>query len=345
MSLESISRPGVVLPVRIDPTGRDGPTPGRARGPGWRRVAPAWCVPSGTDSTLLDQRIVEAMTGVPAEAAVTGWASLAWRRARWFTGLAADGSTPLDVPVAVDQVRGVRRRPGVELSEDWLFPGDVEQVDGLRVTIPERAVTYEACRARTLIAAVRVIDLACAADLVDLASLQGYVGRLVCRPGVRLLRVAVTEADENVWSPQEVPLRIIWRREVSCDLATNRPVFDLHGRHLVTPDVIDEKAGVAGEYNGAIHLESGPRRVDLDREELYRDHGLEPVTMMSANRPDAASFVNRLHAAYRRAAERRGRPRTWTTEQPDWWVDTSTVALRRSLTDTERAIWLRHLAS
>ena len=64
---------------------------------------------------------------------------------RWFHGRAADG-TRLDVPVAVDRVRGVRRRPGVELSEDWLFDGDIESVDGLRVTRAERSVSYEVCR-------------------------------------------------------------------------------------------------------------------------------------------------------------------------------------------------------
>ncbi len=344
MSLSSVRRPGVVLPVRPDPRGTDGPTPAQARGPRWRRVAPAHYVPVGTDSSALDQRIVEAMAGMPGGAAVTGWASLGWRRAPWFHGLAADG-TRLDVPVAVDRVRGVRRRPGVELSEDWLFDGDLESVDGLRVTRAERSVSYEVCRARTLTAAVRTIDMAAAADLVDLASMERYGARLVGRPGVRLLRLAVAAADENVWSPQEVPLRLLWRRAITCTLAANRPLFDLSGRHLLTPDVIDEESGVAGEYNGAIHLEPGPRRVDLDREELYRDHGLELVTMMSAARPDAASFIRRLHAAYRRAAQRRGGPRSWTTVQPDWWVDTSTVARRRALTADQRAVWLRRLAT
>ena len=213
------------------------------------------------------------------------------------------------------------------------------------MTRAERAVAYEACRARTLTAAVRAIDLAAAADLVDLASMDRYVARLVARPGVRLLRRALTRADENVWSPQEVSMRITWRTHVDCVLATNRPVFDHGGRHLLTPDLLDVEAGVAGEYDGPVHLEDGQRRRDLDREALYRDHRLELVTMMSGRRADAASFVARLHAAYRRAAERRGTPRTWTTDQPDWWVDTSTVAGRRALTDAQRATWLRRLAS
>lgn len=344
MSLDAVTRSGVVPPVHVDPAGVTGPTPRQARGPRWRRVAPGWYVPADTDSRALDQRIVEAMAGMPDDAAVTGWASFGWRRARWFTGFAADGRTPLDVPIALDRIRGVRRRAGVELSEDWLFDGDVELVDGLPVTIPARSVTYEVRRARSLVAAVRTIDLAAAADLVDLASLEAYASRLASRPGLRTLRRALQLADENVWSPQEVTMRLTWLAHVPTELATNRPIFDQDGRHLLTPDLLDVEAGVAGEYNGEVHLEADPRRRDLDRDELYREHSIEVVTMMSGQRADATSFVARLEAAYRRAADRRASSRSWTTEQPDWWVDTSTVARRARLTARQRSIWLRRQA-
>lgn len=345
MSNLVVTRAGVVLPQRVDPAGITGPTPGQARGPHWRRVAPGYHVPAPTDSSVLDQRMVEAMAGTPEDAAVTGWGSFGWRGAKWFNGLAGDGRTTLAVPVALDRLRGVRRREGVEFSEDWLFVDDVESVDGLRVTVPERSVSYEVCRARSLVAAVRTIDLAAAADLVDIASMTVYAARLGARPGIRKLRTALSWSDENVWSPQEVSMRLTWRGAVECELLTNHPIFDLNGNHLATPDLLDPVAGVAGEYDGAIHLEDGPRRRDLDREALYRDHQLELVTMMSGRRSDAASFLTRLRAGYRRAAERREAARTWTAEQPGWWVDTSTVARRAKLTDNQRTVWLRRLAT
>lgn len=342
MGLE-ISRPGVVAPVSVDPDGVRGPTPGQARGPGWRRTALGMFVPTATDSTKLEQRIVEAVAGCGSGAAATGWAGLAWARARWFGGLAPDGSTMLPVPVALGDRRTVRPRPGTTISEDWLFGCDVLEIDGLPITIAERSVAFEARRAESLLAAVRVIDMAAADDLVDLDSMAAYTARLSGRPGVRRLRRALELAEENAWSPPEVTMRIHWRREIpTARLLCNPPVFDRTGRHLLTPDLLDPAAGVAGEYDGLVHLEDGPRRRDLDRDALYRDLGIEPVTMMSAAQDDRDAFRARLQRAYRRTAARRDHDRPWTLDQPEWWVDTSTVSRRRSLTEPDRARWLRY---
>ncbi|MFD1947993.1 hypothetical protein [Nocardioides aestuarii] len=267
-----ITRRGIVVPRPPDRSGASGPTPGQARGPRWRRVAPGQYVPVGTDSSSRDQRIVEALVGLPLDAAVTGWASLGWAGARWFDGLAADGRTPVDVPVALDRRRGARRRAGVELTEDWLLPHDVVRVDGLRTTIPERAVAFETCRARTLAAAEITVDMAVAADLVDLERLADYAAALGPRPGIRRFREALSRADENAWSPQESRMRLVWtHHRPGTVLSANRPVFDHAGRHLLTPDLLDERAGIVGEYDGAVHLDDTTRRRDLDREALCRD--------------------------------------------------------------------------
>lgn len=344
--MSQVSRPGVVVPVPVDPAGLSGPTKGQARGPLWRRAGKGLYVPAATDPTELEQRIVEAVVGCGSGASATGWAALAWVGARWFNGFEGDGRTPLPVPVAIDDERVVRPRPGVEISEDWLFDGDVRTVDGLRVTTPERAVTFEVRRARTFLRAVQVVDMAAADDLVDLASLAAYTERLVARPGVRQLRNALTWGEENAWSPQEVTMRLDWKEARPRDtVLCNPPLFDLDGRHLLTPDLFDPLHGVAGEYDGVVHLDHGSRRRDLNRDALYRDLGIEVVTMMSIDRPDTTDFRARLRGAYRRAAQRDAHPRAWTLHQPDWWVDTSTVARRRALDEIERSIWLRRQAS
>lgn len=334
----AITRPGLVAPVRIDPSGLTGPTIGQVRGPYWRGAGPRHYVPTDVPDTTA-QRIVEAVGALPPESAATGWAALHWLGARWFDGLAADGS-PLPVPVALGDQRCARQRPGVTLSEDWLFADDITVSDGLPITIPERSVTYAARTARDDVAAVRTIDMAAYDDLVDLDGLRSYTARLVGRCGKRRLGRALAAADENSWSPMETVMRQAWRGHRDATLLCNVPVFGVNGQHLFTPDVFDPVSGVAAEYDGADHLEGGRHSRDLMREELTRRLGIEVVAMMSG-RGEVRRFHYRLDGALARAAGRRG-PRPWTLEQPDWWVDTSTVARRRALTPAQAATWLRH---
>ncbi len=284
------------------------------------------------------QRIVEAVGSMPPGSAATGWAALHWLGARWFDGVRPDG-TPLPVPIAVGDRHAARRRDGVTVSEDWLFADDIIVVDGLPITTPARSVTYEARVATDEIATVRVIDMAAYDDLASLAEIRAYTARLISRPGKRRLERATDLADENAWSPMEVTMRIFWQRHRNRPLLCNQPVFDLTGSHLFTPDLIDVAGGVAGEYNGSVH-DTGPRRSrDLTREELTRRLGIEVVTMMGG-RGEERRFRHRLDGAYERAGA--DRIRRWTTQQPPWWVDTSTVARRRALSPADRERWLGH---
>ncbi len=333
-----ITRAGLVVPVRIDPSGRTGPTAGQARGPRWRSAGPSHYVPSDVPVTT-QQRIVEAVACLPPGSAATGWAALDWLGARWFDGLSAAGAQ-LPVPVALGDKRIARKRPGVTLSEDWLFADDIVVVDGLPITVPLRSVTFAARTSADDIAAVRAIDMAAYDDLVDLAALHAYTARLVGRRGKRRLERALAAADENAWSPMEVVMRRIWHQHRGGTLLCNAPIFDLQGRHLFTPDLLDPVAGVAGDYDGADHLEGGRHSRDLMREELTRRAGIEVVTMM-AGQGEAARFRYRLDGALARA-DQRSAPRSWTLIQPDWWVDTSTVARRRALAPAQREVWLRH---
>lgn len=338
--LLEVTRTGVRAPVPVDPTGRSGPTRGQSRGRAWRRTSANRFVPSCVADSL-DQRIVEAAAAAPEGSAVTGWAALAWCGAAWFDGT-APARTPLPVPIALGDRRTAPPCAGLAACNDWLFTGEVVQVDGLPVTVPERSVSFEARRARTDHRAVCVIDMAYAADLTDPARLAGHLDRLAGRPGIRRARRALGRAEENAWSPMESLMRTWWQDTAGSGLLCNAPVFGPDGRHLLTPDLLDPVAAVAGEYNGAVRDGLEPRRRDLRREETYRELGIELVTMMSTDFRDLSSFATRIKRAYRRAAGAEGR--RWTLEQPDWWVDTSTVARRRALTPEQRSRWLRGAA-
>ncbi len=343
----NITRAGITVPVPVDPGGAAGPTRGQVRGARWRRSSPGLYVPVDVDAEDTCQRIVEAVAGVvhsldpPQVAAATGWAALHWQGARWFTGRTSKGE-PLPVPVAIGDSRHLARRPGVQPCRDWLFVDDIVQVHGLPITRAERSVCIAGLRARGLVETVQTIEMAAADDLIDVAGQESYALRLKGRPRTRRLFEALALAQENAWSPPEVTLRLRWQaRYPRRSLLCNPPLFDHGGGHLITPDVFDPQAGIVGQYDGVVHDESRVRRRDLASEELCRELGLEVVSMVSTDLRDMIGFERRLDSAYRRAAQREP-SRAWTLEQPEWWVDTSTVAARRGLTDEERRIWLRH---
>ncbi|MBC7275912.1 MAG: hypothetical protein H5T77_05410 [Nocardioides sp.] len=193
--------------------------------------------------------------------------------------------------------------------------------------------------------AVRWIDLVAAGDLISVQELAAYEKKLATWEGVDHLREALIHADENVWSPAEVDLRLTWTIRLGLQhVVTNRPVFDLDGRHIGTPDVLDLERGVVGEYDGGLHLAGKQRAKDLRREGEFRRVGLEYVTMVAADRRDPSDFKRRTLEARARASRIPTSEWSWTIDPPRWWVSTSTVAERRALPRAQRVRFLRRAA-
>lgn len=336
------TRRGIVAPVGDGHSG--GPTFAQARGPNWRRTSRGLYVPAAVDGHSLQQRIAEAAAAMPAEAGIAGWAALSWLGDRWSNGPRGTTTAHAPIPIAVGHNRNMRPQPGLRISEEWLAAGDLTVVDGIGITRAERALCFEARHATSLFEAVRAIDTACSADLCSLEELAAYASlHLTARRKVPKFWRAIVLADENVWSPPESSMRLVWQVMSGFPRPlTNVPIFDLHGNHLLTPDLLDSAAGVAGEYDGALHLQDRTRRRDLDREAIYRDHDIELVTMMATDGHDVRNFQQRLASAYRRARNRPGTAqRTWTTTRPASWPDTTTVSARRAVDPQLRPIWIR----
>lgn len=346
--MELVGRPGaehgVVSPARTDPRGINGPTKRQATGSEWRRSSRGLYVPTYVERTP-EQRIVEVGALLPRNAGLTGWAGLRWCGGRWFSGLEPDGLTPRPVPLAVSRHR-VRAQDGMTLCEERFDSREVTVVDGIAVTNPIRSLCFEMRYAGDLRRAVVALDMAAYDDLVSVEEAQSYALLHPSYTGIGQCRDAVPLGDENTWSPMEVLMRLVWSLDAGLPLPlTNRPVFDRHGTHLGTPDLIDPEAGVAGEYEGSLHLAAGQRRRDLKREEGFRAHGLECVTMVASDLRGQSEFVGRLRGAYRRTRGVPASRRSWTLEQPSWWEETFTVAQRRALSVEQRATWLRRRAA
>ncbi len=332
---------GLVRPVPLDPSGADGPTRGQARGPRWRRSSHGRYVPAHVDADVPEQRVLEASALLPEGGAVTGWAALRWRGAGYLDGAAADGQTRLPVALAIGADGDLRRRPGVRLSRDRLEPADVERVRGLPCTIVERALFDEMRWAPDVREATVAMDMSAAAELTSIRRLRRYAD---ARPGWRGLpqvHAALDLAAEDSRSPSETRMRLVWVLDAGLPRPVlNQPVFDLHGRLIGIPDVLDPVAGVVGEYDGAAHRLRQRHRRDVRREDLFRRVDLEYFTVVGADLADRPLVVDRMLATRSRARFLPAAARRWTLTPPAGWytdpVDTLTLDER-----LEYYEWLR----
>ena len=290
-----------------------------------------------------EQRIVEAASVMPEYAGVTGWAQLRWAGGRWFDGVRSDRRTERPVVIATP-LTDLRPQPGIQISAEHVEERELVWHDGLRTTTCLRSLLFEVRHARSLWLGVQAIDMAAFSDLVSIAEFAVYVGEHAGWPGIRQARAACELADENTWSPRETWMRWVW----TCDAGLprplmNQPVFDLAGKHIGTPDLLDVEAGVAGEYEGVdAHLNPDARHHDITREDAFRSVGLEYVTVVGRDVRNRAALAARMTAARSRARWLPAERRRWTVVPPDWWVPTVTVEQRRALTPGQRHRWLAH---
>lgn len=336
------ARPDLVRPVRVDPAGIAGPTRAQARGRLWRASSHGFYVPVDVDGSRPEQRIVEAGHHLDGMASVTGWAALRWMGAGWFDGGCDGGRSQRPVQVAV--VHGaLRGRREVAVTSEFIPPRDRIVVDGLPVTMPVCAAAYEMRYVRGVRAAACALGMAAAADLVTIDEMRDYAELLYHWIGIPKLREGLALADENWWSPAEADLHLTWQLDAALPTAlANRPVFDTGGRHVGTPDLLDEETGVVGEYDGALHLLGRRRSRDLEREDAFRSVGLEYFSVVAADLGNTRRIVDRMLAARARANLIPSSRRAWTIDPPAWWVPTHSVRMRRALSPAQKERFLRY---
>jgi hypothetical protein len=311
---------GLVRPVAIDPTGVEGPTRGGARSSRWRRTSHGWYVPSHVDSDVVEQRILEQSVRLPSGGAVSGWAALRWMGAHFFTGLDNHGGQ-LPVPVALGGWRDLGRDDRISVSRERFWRHELCLVDGVPCAVPERALFDDVRRDRSLRSGVVRVEMAIAAELVDKSSFTAWLPSRNGWTGVPFVRRVMVYVGGECRSPQEARMRLVWVLDAGFpDPLCNRPVFDLQGHLLGYPDLFDPVAGVIGEYNGLDHLEHDRRRSDAEREERFRDHGLEYFDLVRGDLLDIPRVVRRMQDTRQRAKFLPPDQRRWTLEPPPWWM-------------------------
>jgi hypothetical protein len=315
----------LVVPVCIDPSGRNGPTRGQVTGPRWRKVSRGLFVPSEVDASVPEQRILEQSMRLSG-GAVTGWAACRMHGANFFDGLRADGRTPIPVPLNCGPLNQIRKLQGHDLIRDIIRPREIVLIGHVPSTVVMRA-TFDAMRfSGNVRAAVTALDMVAAARLVSIRRMAMYLPAKQGWTGIQQCRDALPLADEFSRSPQESRLRLVWVIDARRPRPlANRPLFDLDGRLLGYPDLIDPKAGVVGEYDGEDHRDVLQHSSDVDREARFREHGLEVFRVTGPDLRKVGCVIERIQSAYRRAKHVPPDRRTWTLTPPPWWPETESL--------------------
>jgi hypothetical protein len=310
---------GLVAPVRVDPTGLLGPTRHQAAGPRFRQTSPGRYVPATVDETLVEQRILEQASRLGRHGAVTGWAALRWRGARFFDGTGDGGRRIRPIPLVVGLGK-IREDPRVQISQAQIAPSEYTKVGGIYCATVQRALFDEMRFAPDVRSAVVAMDMVAAARMNCVRFMSMYVAQRSSWTGVEQVRDALALASDHRRSPQETRMGLVWELDAGLKRPLfNPPVFSLDGRLLGYPDLLDVEAGCVGEYDGEDHKERERHRRDVAREQEFRDHGLEYFTVVGGDLSDHTKVVGRIHSARRRASFAPESSRQWTLEPPSWW--------------------------
>jgi hypothetical protein len=186
--------------------------------------------------------------------------------------------------------------------------------------MPARRALFDAMRTADLREAVVAMDMTAAAKVMSISRMRRYVAQHGGWNGVPVARAALDLADEGSLSPPETRLRLHWVLDAGLPAPlVNRPVFDLRGRLLGIPDLLDVESGTAVEYDGEEHRKLRRHSSDVGREDRLRDHRLEVAHVTALDMFDRDLVVDRLLAARRRAKFEAPSRRAWTVVPPPWY--------------------------
>lgn len=303
-----------------------GVRPSELRGPHWSRPLRGvyrWGDPGAPDPR---RRIEEVATLLPEGAAIGGWASLWWQGATDLDGrsdlrvgriatlprsrarVPAERCVPeglAPVLVCVGPGARIRPRPEIDISRRRLPDEDVVELDGIPFVTAARSAADLIGRQppelglASLDVAIRSRATTAPAVLRHLEEHPGLRG------APRIRRVADL-ADGRARSRPESVMRWIWVVEAGLPRPlVNHSICDSWGVLLGEPDLLDEEAGLVGEYDGSDHRGLARHTADNVREEGFENRNLEVVRATSIDIwQRRRQYVARVLAKHRRGLAR-----------------------------------------
>jgi hypothetical protein len=274
-------------------------------------------VSDDVDDSVVEQRIVEQASRIRGYGAVTAWPALRWHGASFFDGRTNGGHDEL--PVTLIASTKLRPDPRFVHTEEQLASSEWSWVGGLPVATVQRALFDEVRRIEGVREKACAISMVAAARLISTQLFGTYVAHRGPWTGIQGARDAVRLAVDDCRSPQEFRMLMVWLLDAELPRPLlNREVFDLDGNLLGIPDLLDVEAGCIGEYQGEDHKDGQRHREDVEREERFRDHGLELFEVVGGDLRHRQKVVERMHHARNRSKFLPPESRAWTLEPPPW---------------------------
>ncbi|MET0740368.1 MAG: hypothetical protein ABWZ26_02310 [Candidatus Nanopelagicales bacterium] len=296
-----------------------------------RYAGRAWVTPHRgvriptTSADNVDARIAAAALVLPDGGALAGWAAARRHGDRWASGLDSRGCA-LAVPAALPHHVRLRRN-GIAPVNGVLEPDDVWMLNGVATTSPDRT-GFDEARLLPYGEAVAALDSLLACGATDLTRLRLYVQHHPGMKGVPQARQVLEVASPYAESRQESRMRLCWLAVGFDQLVVNATILDEHGEFVGRVDLLDEEAGLVGEYQGDTHRDQLQYRKDLRRKRRLESLGLIVSEAGGGDLRPGSGYTRDLVAARRRGLDRDRRLDRWqlglrrSTPQnvDDWWA-------------------------
>jgi hypothetical protein len=260
----------------------------------FRALFPNVYLPLDVEITL-ERRIMAAWLWSKRRGIIAGAAAAALHGANWI---------PDNVPVELIHANA-RTPAGVLTRRDAVLDNEIQILDGLTVTTPERTAFDIGRRGAVHSAVARLDTLARATDfkvddVLRVAACHPY------SPGVRRLESALELVDGGAQSPRESYLRLLLIDAGLPRPQTQIPVVGVDGMPVAYLDLGWEDCMVAVEYDGDHHRTDRRQYVkDIRRLEMLEQMGWIVVRVVAEDRP--AAILRRVRAALAASSVRQGR--------------------------------------
>ena len=232
------------------------------------------------------QRTLAAYLWSRRDAVVSGLAASALHGAKWI-----DDDSPVEL------IWGNARSPsGVVTRDQLLHESEIQRLDSLRVTTPERTA-FDLGRTGRLEAAVARLDALASVTGVKASAVADLARAHRRARGLRQLERALDLMDAGAESPKETWLRLLVIRAGYPRPPTQIPVLSPDGNRWYYLDMGWEDIMLALEYDGDHHRTNRERfAYQIERAEDLHQLGWTVVT--AAARHPSASVLRRVERAW-----------------------------------------------